>query len=103
MGDLIEQCNMPASPSLQPETPAHFMLERPACAALRSHRFAAAVANAEQDTETATWRMLMKLTYDVVPNLILSAWMLRRAALTGREANGGNPMALPSVPATDIT
>jgi hypothetical protein len=45
----------------------------------------------------------MKMKYDVVPGFILSAWMLRRAALTGREANGGNPMALPSVPATDIT
>jgi hypothetical protein len=79
------------------------MLECPAYAALRSHRFQAAVADAEQDTETATWRTLMKMKYDVVPGFILSAWMLRRAALTGREANGGNPMALPSVPATDIT
>jgi hypothetical protein len=79
------------------------ILECPAYAALRSHRFAAAVADAEQDTEIATWRTLMKMKYDVVPGFILSAWMLRRAALTGREANGGNPMALPSVPATDIT
>jgi hypothetical protein len=31
----------------------------------------------------------MKMKYDVVPGFILSAWMLRRAALTGREANGG--------------
>jgi hypothetical protein len=32
----------------QPETPTHFMLECPAYAALRSHRFTAAVADAEQ-------------------------------------------------------
>jgi hypothetical protein len=33
----------------------------------------------------------MKIKYDVVPDFIFSAWMLRRAALTGRKANGGNP------------
>jgi hypothetical protein len=43
----------------------------------------------------------MKMKYDVVPDFILSAWMLRRAALTGREADGRNPMALPFVPASD--
>jgi hypothetical protein len=63
------------------------MLECPAFAVLRNHRFAAAVADAEQDTETATWRTLLELKYDVVPDFIVSAWMLRRAALKGRSAS----------------
>jgi hypothetical protein len=43
----------------------------------------------QQTTVCATWHTLMKMKYDVVPDFILSAWMLTRAALTGREANGG--------------
>jgi hypothetical protein len=91
-----------ASSKRSPATPCQFLLECPAYAALHSHRFTAAVADAGQDTETATWRTLMKMKYNVVPDFIVSTWMMRRAALTGREANGGNPMALPSVPATNI-
>lgn len=85
----------------QPETPTYFLLECPAYAALRSHLFKTAVADAEQGTETATWRTLMQMKYDVVPDFNFFCMVLRRAALTGREANGGKPMALPS--ATDIT
>jgi hypothetical protein len=36
-------------------------------------------------------------------DFILRAWDIRRAALTGREANGGDSMALTPVPAADIT
>jgi hypothetical protein len=36
-------------------------------------------------------------------NFILRAWNIRRAALIGREANGGDYMALTPVPAADIT
>ena len=84
----------------QPETPTHFLLECPAYAALRSPTFNAAVADAQnsQDADTEVWRTLLKLDNDSVPGYIFNAWRLRRAALTGREANGGNSMALSHVP-----
>ena len=53
------------------------------------------------------WRTLLgkKLLEDVCPAIIIdyvaACWRIRRAALTGREADGGNPMALASVPAPD--
>jgi hypothetical protein len=85
-----------------PETPAHFLLECPAYAACRSiPHIAACIADARTAPGVDTWRAL--LDYPSAAALIYDAWKIRRAALTGREANGGHSMALTPGPAAGIT
>jgi hypothetical protein len=74
-----------------PETPAHFLLE---CSAYSSPRSAARVAAAvAQVTNTqGSWRRLLADHPATMADYILAAWNIRRAALAGRGANGGNPM-----------
>jgi hypothetical protein len=84
------------------ETPTHFLLECPAYSCPRSlPHVAACVADAQNSSTQAPWRRL--LNQPLMANFILRAWDIRRAALTGREANGGDSMALTPVPAADIT
>jgi hypothetical protein len=47
------------------------------------------------------WRAL--LDEPAMAPYIYAAWTHRRAALTGREANGASPMALTPVPEADVT
>jgi hypothetical protein len=88
--------------STHAETPTHFLLECPAYSSLRSLPcLAACIADAQTRRTQAPWRAL--LDEPAMASYILSAWNKRRAALTGREANGASPMALTPVPAADIT
>jgi hypothetical protein len=55
------------------------------------------------------WRALVGPDYlergaggQLVAAYVAAAWSIRRAALAGREANGGNPMALPPVPGANV-
>ena len=45
-----------------------------------------------------TWRKLLQMQRMEVAAFMADSWSIRRAALAGREANGGNPMALTPVP-----
>ena len=88
--------------SAHAETPTHFLFECPAYSSLRSLPcVAACIADAQARQPHAPWRAL--LDDPAMASYILAAWTQRRAALTGREANGASPMALPPVPATDVT
>ena len=44
------------------------------------------------------WRRILKFEDAGVEAFVVHSWNIRRAALTGREANGGNPTALMPVP-----
>jgi hypothetical protein len=44
------------------------------------------------------WRVILARIQPGVIKFVQDAWFVRRAVLTGRGANGGNPMALPPVP-----
>jgi hypothetical protein len=84
------------------ETPTHFLLECPAYSAARSlPQFAHCFAEAQAHPTQAPWRSLLDMPE--MAHFVFKAWTRRRAALTGREANGGNSMALTPVPAADIT
>jgi hypothetical protein len=79
------------------ETPAHFLLECPAYSSLRSPaHIAAAIAQAQ--ATPSPWRSLLADHPATIAHYIHDAWSIRRAALTGRGAYGGNPMALAPVP-----
>ena len=94
--ELCPSCNSHA------ETPAHFLLECPAYSSPRSlPHIAACIADAHRNPTQAPWRAL--LDYPDIAPFLYQAWMIRRAALTGREANGGDSMALTPEPAADIT
>jgi hypothetical protein len=54
-------------------------------------------ANAGDPTLDA-WREVMKMGHAGVEAYMVHSWRIRRAALAGREANGGSPMALTPVP-----
>jgi hypothetical protein len=45
-----------------------------------------------------TWRIILARMQPGVIKFVQDAWYIRRAVLTGRGADGGNPMALPPVP-----
>jgi hypothetical protein len=45
-----------------------------------------------------TWRIILARMQPGVIKFVQDAWYIRRAVLTGRRADGGNPMALPPVP-----
>jgi hypothetical protein len=45
-----------------------------------------------------TWRIILARMQPGVIKFVQDAWNIRRAVLTGRGADGGNPMALPPVP-----
>jgi hypothetical protein len=62
---------------------------------------AACLADAQNSSTQTPWRRLLNQPH--MADFILRAWDIRRAALTGREANGGDSMALTPVPAADIT
>jgi hypothetical protein len=86
-----------------PETPTHFLLECPAYSSPRSLLLADAIAGAHTTAAGAgasaeIWRAIMADMQPGVIKYVQDAWGIRRAVLTGREANGGNPMALPPVP-----
>ena len=49
----------------------------------------------------AQWRDLLKMQESGVEAFMADSWSIRRAALAGREANGGNPMAL--TPVSDLS
>jgi hypothetical protein len=84
------------------ETPTHFLLECPAYSIPRSMpHIADCIADAQASPTQAPWRQL--LNQPLMANYILRAWDIRRAALAGREANGGSSMALTPGPAADIT
>jgi hypothetical protein len=88
--------------SAHSETPTHFLLECPAYSSPRSlPHIAQYIADAQASPTQAPWRVL--LDTPEMASYILQAWNIRRAALTGREANGGNSMALTPVPGADIT
>ena len=86
------------------ETPTHFLLECPAYSASRSVLLADAIADAQTATPGANgadmgaWRVIMARMQPGVIKFVQDAWGIRRTALTGRGADGGNPMALPPVP-----
>ena len=93
------------------ETPPHFLLECPAYASVRQDLMRALQASDPQAATTASadWRALVgpalldvEATRAPVLDYILAAWSKRRAALTGREANGGNPTAYAPVPSPDV-
>lgn len=84
------------------ETPTHFLLECPAYSSPRSlPHVAACIADVYRYPSQEPWRAL--LDHPDMASFVYQAWMLRRAALTGREANGGNSMALTPAPAANIT
>ena len=88
--------------STHAETSTHFLLESPAYSSLRSLAcIAACIAGVQAQQPHAPWRAL--LDEPAMATCILSAWNRRRAALTGRKANGASPMALTPVPAADVT
>ena len=62
---------------------------------------AACIADTHRYPAQEPWRAL--LNHPDMASFIYQAWVLRRAALAGREANGGNSMALTPVPAANIT
>jgi hypothetical protein len=96
MRELCPSCQARA------ETPTHFLLECPAYSSIRSlPHIAACIADVQRYPTQEPWRVL--LDHPDMASFIHQAWVLRRAALTGREANGGNSMALTSVPAANIT
>jgi hypothetical protein len=79
------------------ETPTHFLLECPAYSSLRSAAgFADVVAQVQASPRP--WRSLLADYPTTAARFIYNAWNIRRAALTGRGAYGGNPMALAPVP-----
>jgi hypothetical protein len=86
------------------ETPTHFLLECPAYSAPRSVLLTDAIADAQTATPGANgadmdaWRVIMARMQPGVIKFVQDAWGIRRAALTGHGADGGNPMALPPVP-----
>jgi hypothetical protein len=113
-----------------PETPTHFLLECPAYSAPRVQLFhtlqdlkmsspvtgrplppnttSTLLEHFRQLDAAQAWRTLMGSDYlemhvatGSIANYIMAAWSKRRAALDGREANGGNPMALTPVPGPD--
>lgn len=90
-----------------PETPTHFFLECPAYSSPRSLLLAAAIADARAQpigpgpAATETWRVILANMCPGVIKYVQDCWSIRRAALTGRGANGGHPMALPPVPGLD--
>jgi hypothetical protein len=102
-----------------PETPTHFLLECTAYSSPRSVLLAGAIAEAQANPAAnhapnshnpgspagggstpalETWRVILDHMQPGVIKFVQDAWRIRRAALTGRGANGGNPMALPPVP-----
>ena len=82
MRELCPSCKQHA------ETPTHFLLECPAYSCPRSlPHVAACVADSQNSSTQAPWRRL--LNQSLISNFILRAWDIRRAALIGREANGG--------------
>ena len=94
--ELCPSCNTHA------ETPTHFLLECPAYSSPRSlPHIAACIADTHRYLAQEPWRAL--LDHPDMVSFIYQAWVLRRAALAGREANGGNSMALTPVPAANIT
>lgn len=90
-----------------PETPTHFFLECPAYSSPRSVLLAAAIADAHAQpigpgpAATETWRVILANMCPGVIKYVQDCWSIRRAALAGRGANGGHPMALPPVPGLD--
>jgi len=90
-----------------PETPAHFLLECPAYSSPRSLLLTGAIADAHAQpigpgpAATETWRVILANMRPGVIKYVQDCWSIRRAALTGRGANGGHPMALPPVPGLD--
>jgi len=48
-----------------------------------------------------TWRVILANMRPAVIKYVQDCWSIRRAAFTGRGANGGHPMALPPVPGLD--
>ena len=105
-----------------PETPTHFLLECTAYSSPRSALLAGAIAEAQSNPVTShapnshnlgnpvgggptpmleTWRVILDHMQPGVLKFVQDAWRIRRAALTGRGANGGHPMALPPVPGLD--
>jgi hypothetical protein len=85
----------------RPESPAHFLLECPAYSSIRSlPEVAACIAGTEPRPNQAIWRAL--LDSPAMAPYLNRAWKLRRAALTGRGANGASSMALTPVPGADI-
>lgn len=102
-----------------PETPTHFLLECTAYSPPRSVLLAGAIAEAQANPTAnhgpsshnpgnpaggdstpvlETWRVILDHMQPGVIKFVQDAWRIRRAVLTGRGANGGNPMALPPVP-----
>ena len=86
------------------ETPTHFLLECPAYSSSRSVLLTDVIADAQTATpgadgaNTDAWRVIMARMRPGVIKFVQDAWGIRRAALTGRVADGGNPGALPPVP-----
>ena len=94
--ELCPSCNSHA------ETPTHFLLECPAYSSLRSlPHIAACIADVHRYPAQEPWQAL--LDHPDMASYVYKAWLHRRAALTGREANGGNSMALTPAPAADVT
>jgi hypothetical protein len=88
--------------STHAETPTHFLLECPAYSSLRSLPcVAACIAGVQAQQPQTPWRAL--LDEPTMAPYIYAAWTHRRAALTGREANGASPMALTPAPEADVT
>lgn len=85
----------------RPETPAHFLLECPAYAALRSVAPLADVV-AQAAASPNPWRVLLARHPAALAGYVFAAWNQRRAALAGRGAYGGDSMASASVPALDV-
>jgi hypothetical protein len=93
------------------ETPTHFVLECPAYASVRAElmrTLQASHPNAEASIST-DWRALVGPTYldddrtrAAVLDYVVAAWTKRRAALTGREANGGDLTAYAPEPRPDV-
>jgi len=103
-GESLEaQRNRELCPGCQQaaETPTHFLLECPANSSPRSVLLADAIADAQtgaNDANVDVWRVIMARMQPGVIEFVQDAWGVRRAVLTGRGADGGNPMALPPVP-----
>jgi hypothetical protein len=85
-------------PSPQPAT-AHAdpAIHAHAALALEAAPATAPQAHAGANTMDA-WRQVMKMECAGVEAYMVHSWRIRRAALTGREANGGDSMALTPVP-----
>jgi hypothetical protein len=83
------------------ETPTHFLLDCPAYSSSRSlPHIAECIADVASLPDSERWCAL--LDCPTMATFIYDAWNIRRAALTGRGANGGHSMALPPVPEANI-